>query len=833
MRQKEQGDSATPQEGGEYHPRLFPGVMVSSTFKDLKEHRLALIKAIKGQRLADIAMENDSAKPDGDLVDSSLEMVRTSSAYVCLIGYKCGQVPDCERRNPKKLSITELEFNEAQRLKLPTLLFIMGEKHPIPSGDRETDVGTAKLAEFRERAKLMGPDSKVSRIYATFDDIHDFTEQAIQSVAELRRYLDENAKLTIQLPTPLQVSVPGSGKSDPIPRPPELYAEPRYIGSHKFMGRKAQLKVLDEWADAADPYPVLLFDAIGGTGKSILTWAWMNEYAGRKRADWAGRFWYSFYEKGADMGDFCRRAVAYMTERPLEEFRGKKTSELRELLFHQLQARPWLLVLDGLERVLVAYNRIDAAEMRDEEINQPTDHIAQRDPCAAIRPEDDELLRSLAGAAPSKVLITSRLVPRVLLNPASQPIPGVRREPLSGLLSEDAEALLKSCGVIGDSKAIQNYLKSNCDCHPLVIGVLAGLICNYLPDPGNFDAWVDDPDGGGKLDLAELNLVQRQNHILKASIEGLPEGSHRLLSLMALLSEAVDYKVLSALNPFLPPEPEEVEEPNDPRRKSRWESRSEDWKKTALEEYEASLKQRKAYERELAEWRNTSVSIGVARPLAKAIDDLKRRGLLQFDPRDKRYDLHPVVRGVAAGGLKPGEKDAYGQRVVDYFSVQAHDPYEKAETLDDVRDGVHIVRTLLKMGRYQQASDAIMRDLGDCLCFNLEAYPEVLSLLRPFFPQGWDTLPEIVDEKSRSSLANIVANALSVLGELQESLAVHSAVLKILLMQANWSRMRACLHNLSGILNNLNHVVDEDRCQLLALDLADSIGEDEHLFMAR
>ena len=49
-------------------------------------------------------------------------------------------------------------------------------------------------------------------------------------------------------------------------------------------------------------------------------------------------------------------------------------------------------MLDGLERVLVAYNRFDAAEIPDEVANRPTDQIAHRDPCAAIRPEDDDLL---------------------------------------------------------------------------------------------------------------------------------------------------------------------------------------------------------------------------------------------------------------------------------------------------------------------------------------------------------------------------------------------------------------------------------------------------------
>ena len=82
----------------------------------------------------------------------------------------------------------------------------------------------------------------------------------------------------------------------------------------------------------------------------------------------------------------------------------------------------------GLERVLVAYHRFDAAQLRDEEAEAVSDHNAQQDPCAAIRPEDDDLLRSLTGAIPSKVLITSRLVPQILINRASQPIPGVLRK---------------------------------------------------------------------------------------------------------------------------------------------------------------------------------------------------------------------------------------------------------------------------------------------------------------------------------------------------------------------------------------------------------------------
>ena len=133
-------------------PRLIPPVMVSSTFTDLQAHRAALIDALHSHGLFAHVMENDSARLR-DVVESSLDKVRESAAYIGVISLKYGQIPDCATRNPGKLSITELEFNEAQRLELPILLFIMGSDHLIKAADVESDQEkTEKLNAFRERA---------------------------------------------------------------------------------------------------------------------------------------------------------------------------------------------------------------------------------------------------------------------------------------------------------------------------------------------------------------------------------------------------------------------------------------------------------------------------------------------------------------------------------------------------------------------------------------------------------------------------------------------------------------------------------------------------------
>jgi hypothetical protein len=757
-------------------PTNFKGVMVSSTFTDLKQHRAALIQCIDGQEFKSVVMENDSARPVADVLDSSLQMVHKASAYIGVVSHKYGQIPECSERNPDRHSLTELEFNEARRLKRPVLIFIMGDDHPITVSDIEGNAAKKKkLKAFRENAKRLKPDSSVHRVYAIFETLDEFKEKASQSIAELRRHLDEqDALVAAASPNAAPPNV-DPNKPVPIPAPPAFYAEPPYIGSHQFVGRKAQLEILNDWAAPADSHPVLLFEAIGGTGKSMLTWEWTTRQATAVREDWAGRFWYSFYERGALMSDFCGHALAYITGQPFDDFRKMKTHELAELLLHHLTARPWLIVLDGLERVLVAYHRIDAAQLADEEAGT-SDEIADRDPCAAIRPEDDELLRALAGAAPSRALLTSRLPPRVLLNSASQPIPGVLRERLPGLRPPDAEALFCGCGVSGDSKAIQTYLQEHCDCHPLVTGVLAGLVTGYLPDRGNFDTWAADPNGGGQLNLADLDLIQKRNHILKAAMEALDEKSRQLLSTLALLSEAADYPALCALNPHNPPNMTKLQE---------------------------------------------------------TVANLERRGLLQYDPHTKRHDLHPVVCGLAAGGLQHEEKERYGQRVVDHFSQQSHSPYEEAETLDDLRDGLHVVRTLLQMGRHQQACDGYRGDLAGALHFNLEAHAETLSLLRPFFPQGWATLPSGLNERHGGYLATAAGIALNHTGEFKRAFAVNSAALLAGLRNEDWRGLRVLLFNISTGLATENRLAKQECCLLLALDLAAQLKDEADIFRIR
>ncbi len=809
-----------------HEPKDYRAIMLSSTFADLKEHRQKAIEAIHKFGLKTNVTEQYGSSTDVHIIESSLQKVRDSVAYIGIVSRKYGQIPFDPLRNPSHLSITELEFNEALRLNRPILLFIMGEKHPVTEADIELNPDNRKkLDAFRERAKRMGGGGEIERVYAVFDNVQDFIIKAANAVGGLTHHLGPSGADSVER------TASASETETTLPHPPALAALPPYLGSHSFVGRASELQTLTDWCGAADPNPMLLFEAMGGLGKSMLTWEWLTKHATTARGDWAGRFWFSFSEEGAIMASFCRQALAYMTMKPVEKFAKLRTPALSDLIIAELERRPWLVVLDGLERILVAYHRHDAAQLRDEEADT-ADQIGRRDPCAAIRPEDDDLLRRLSGVMHSKILVSSRLTPLALVNRAGIPVPGVRRENLSGLRPPDAEAMIRASGIRGRSQAIQAFLQTNTDCHPLVVGALAGLISNYPPDHGNFDRWADDLHHGNGLNLADVDLVQRRNHILLAAIDALAPEGRQLLQTLALLQGGADFGTLKALNPHLPPEPDKVDEPTNPADSQSWSKASEKDRARWNAIYKAELAARQIYVEALAEWKNNPAVQAALAKLGTTIRDLEKRGLLQYDLNDERYDLHPVVRAVVASRMAEEETRELGRKVVDYFVSRPHNPWEDAETLEDVASGLQIVRILLRMQRYEEALEAYRGELESALMFSLDAGAEIQALLRTFFPDGWDGEPVSLNERDVSFLLSRAAVALV---EADPSQAWRLLERKLLLeiRKFDSTEVANTLQNLAVVSWNANGLARAAQLFSLSLEIAEAMASDQEIFVAR
>jgi hypothetical protein len=255
-------------------PKNFRAIMLSSTFTDLKRHREQVIKAIREFGYKAEVMEDSGARADVDVIDSSLKMVRDSVAYALIIGRKYGQTPVCSIRNPDRLSITELEFNEAMRLKRPILLFIMDRRHPIIEEDIELDPDKRqKLDAFRERAKRMRDGEEVQRVYQTFDSLDQFSTAAAIAIGKLAHHLDPSALRATAGEAPARL--------------PALSNIPIAVPLH-FFGRDEDLAAVDEALQGNQGrVAITALHGLRGVGKSTLAVA----YAQRRRDDYRATWW--------------------------------------------------------------------------------------------------------------------------------------------------------------------------------------------------------------------------------------------------------------------------------------------------------------------------------------------------------------------------------------------------------------------------------------------------------------------------------------------------------------------------------------------------------------
>lgn len=333
--------------------------MISSTARDLPKHREQVESACHRLKVfASEMMENLSAE-DANAVEVSLRLVNQADVYIGIFAYRYGFVPDYD--NPSGISITEMEYDRAVERGIPRLIFFMHDDHDVKKADVETGPGAEKLEQLKKR---IGNE----RVAAFFKNPEDLRAHVIQAISQWQKQAAAG-----QPATPQQFH-----SVLPLTLPPEPYVAHPYVLSQAtgLIGRRPELNLLTDWITAQRGLGgVRIFNviAIGGMGKSALTWEWFQHVAPLEWPAMAGRFWWSFYESDAYFENFVLRALAYVSRQSIEALRPLSTPERETQLLTILDREPHLLVLDGLERILIAYTRMDAAYlMGDDEYDRRT-----------------------------------------------------------------------------------------------------------------------------------------------------------------------------------------------------------------------------------------------------------------------------------------------------------------------------------------------------------------------------------------------------------------------------------------------------------------------------
>ncbi len=84
-------------------------IYISSTFQDLREHRAAVDLGLRRMGHDVLGMEQYVAEGTTPL-EKCLQDVRSSDAYLVIVGWRYGFVPTHSTLNPDSRSITELEY---------------------------------------------------------------------------------------------------------------------------------------------------------------------------------------------------------------------------------------------------------------------------------------------------------------------------------------------------------------------------------------------------------------------------------------------------------------------------------------------------------------------------------------------------------------------------------------------------------------------------------------------------------------------------------------------------------------------------------------------------
>ena len=130
---------------GHTYARPRKKVMISSTARDLPEHRQQVIEACLRMDCTPLPMETLTAA-DATAVEESLRLVDEADLYVGIFAHRYGFVPP-----GYDVSITELEYNRACERQIPRLVFVMHDEHPLKASDVETGPGADKLKRLKDR----------------------------------------------------------------------------------------------------------------------------------------------------------------------------------------------------------------------------------------------------------------------------------------------------------------------------------------------------------------------------------------------------------------------------------------------------------------------------------------------------------------------------------------------------------------------------------------------------------------------------------------------------------------------------------------------------------
>ena len=497
-------------------------IFVSSTVKDLGDLRAEFYRRLKELGHTSWFSEKDDFPTNlhPDAMTNCLKVAEECELFIVLLDKRAGLPYKKREGSPYQdlfdLTISEAEYRCARKKGKPICIFIRKKAENESAIYRQiTDEEKRKsmkwysepgIYEFYER--LMHEKPNVPWRY-TFDSINEMMGQLNAVIGEVQ------AKYSVSY----------------FPTPPQPYFVHIYPMQKNFTGRVAERTMLTEWLTKGR-HPMLVLNAIGGMGKTALSWYWVQEDVIKGGLAPLGIIWFSFYEKENSFEKFLNNAIVYVTGGKTNPDTLQSTREKMDSLRNVLYNNEYLLVFDGVERVLRAYCDMSAPYQGDEvRIDEKGDFRS------FIDPNIGEFIKALASGYPkTKTLLTSRLFPREL-----DELEGCIEKELTQLDKEDAVEFFKKQGVEGTRSEIEEV----CDTygsHPLSLRLLSGMIIRDLKHNGDIKAWTRHNP--------LPKLIHKEHHVLELAYDSLDQKKQALMSKLSAFRNPMDYDAVLIFNDF-------------------------------------------------------------------------------------------------------------------------------------------------------------------------------------------------------------------------------------------------------------------------------------------
>ncbi len=221
--------------------------------------------------------------------------------------------------------------------------------------------------------------------------------------------------------------------------------------------------------------------------------------------------------------------------------------------------------------------------------------------------------------------------------------------------------------------------------------------------------------------------------------------------------------------------------------------------------------------------------------LQNELHDLVDRGLLHFDDKNKKFDLHPIVRRYAYDRLTAADRKDAHERLVNYFEAVPNPA--KVEKLEDLASIIELYHHLVRAGNLDEAPKLFRDRLSpNPLYFQFGAYQLIAELLRALFLDGEDKPPRLKNENAQAWTLNELANSYSLSGQprravplfemqnhLQEKVGNKQSLARGLANVASMAQI--CIGALSAAQRNLRSQID--LCHEIADEFGEAVGHQE------